>query len=146
MRERDRERFDGLLEEALENLPARLRKLLDEDVPLIVDDRPDEALARSLAREWGEEYSEEFRAGLCGLHTGIPLTERSVSHSGVMPTEIRIFREGILDLAGGFEAQDGESREDVDDAVYDEIMVTLLHEIGHHFGLGEDDLERLGYG
>lgn len=83
--------------------------------------------------------------GLCGLHTGVPLTERSVEHSGVSPEDIRIFREGIVNTAGGWKPQPGETADDVDDAVFEEIWVTVLHEIGHHFGLDEADLEALGF-
>lgn len=145
MNHRERERFDGLLAEAMETLPEALRHLLDE-VPLIVDDRPEPALAKSLAKEWGESWTPEFAGEICGLHTGVPLTERSVGHSGVMPTDIRLFREGIINTAGGWEAGEEETDEDVDDAVYEEIWITLLHEMGHHFGLTEEDLEALGYG
>lgn len=76
---------------------------------------------------------------LCGLHSGTPFTEQSVEHSGGLPDAIMLFREGVLATAGGWDNPDGE------DAVYEEIMITLLHEIGHHFGLSEDDLARLGY-
>lgn len=144
----ERARFDSLLEEAIDQLPARLHGLLEE-VPLVVDDQPDAALTRELFTELGHEEGEtleEFSEGLCGLHSGVPLTETSVEHSGIMPGNIRIFREGIVWTAGGWEAGDGESDDDVDDAIYDEIAITLLHEIGHHFGLGEQDLEELGYG
>ncbi len=144
MSPRERERFDALFEEALENLPEHLRPLLDE-VPVILDDRPEPALVESLAKEWGEKVTPEFAAEICGLHSGVPLTERSVAHSGVIPTDIRLFREGIVNVAGGWEPGEDETPDEVDDAVYDEIMITLLHEIGHHFGLDEDDLAALGY-
>lgn len=139
-----RERFDALFEEALANLPDHLRALTDE-VPVILDDRPEPALVESLAKEWGEKVTPEFASEICGLHTGIPLTERSVQHSGALPTEIRLFREGIVNVAGGWEPAEDETDDDVDDAVYEEIMITLLHELGHHFGLDEDDLAALGY-
>lgn len=143
----EQQRFDRLLEEALANLPERLRALLEE-VPLVVDDRPEERLARELFEELGHdegETVEEFASTLCGLHSGVPLTERSVARTGDLPTNIRIFRDGIVATAGGWEPGEGETTEDVDDAVYEEIVVTLLHEIGHHFGLDEKDLEELGY-
>lgn len=130
MSPKERARFDSLLEEVLDALPAHIRRLLD-DVPLIVDDRPSPAILQSMGM--GPEES------LCGLHTGVPITERSVEHSGVMPDEIRIFREGILEIAGGWD------QEEADDWVFDEIWVTVLHEMGHHFGLDEKDLEQLGY-
>lgn len=141
MKARERERFDALLEEAIGALPEGVRALLEE-VPLIVDDRPEDALVRMLAAESGEDVStrgalDAFASELCGLHSGRMVTERSVEDSGEAPEDIRVFREGIVNLAGGWRA--GE------DAVYEEIAITLLHEIGHHFGLEEEDLEELGY-
>ena len=75
---------------------------------------------------------------LCGLHSGIPFTERSLDGTD-LPNEITLFRLGIIALAGGWE------QPEADDVVYEEIMVTLLHEMGHQFGLDEDDLTGLGY-
>lgn len=144
MTKRERERFDALLEEAMDALPEHLRPMLEE-VPVIIDDRPDDALIKSLAKEWGEEPTPEFASEICGLHTGVPLTHRGAAESGLIPTDIRLFREGIINTAGGWNTNEGESSEDVDDAVYEEIMITLLHEIGHHFGLSEEDLAELGY-
>jgi len=126
----ERGRFDDLLEEAISALPQGLRALLDV-TPVIVEDYPSE----QVLREMGIERRDE----LCGLHSGIALTERSVEHSGTLPEDIHLYREGIVALAGGW-ANDG-----VEDAVYEEIWVTLLHEMGHHFGLNEDELAELGY-
>lgn len=136
----ERERFDELLEEAIAALPEHIAVLLEE-VPVIVDDKPDDALASSLVREWGEDDSEDNKqrliAELCGLHTGVMLTERSVEHPPDVPEDIRLFRVGIYHQAGG--------RGTDDDTLFEEIWVTLVHEIGHHFGLDEDDLDALGY-
>lgn len=132
---KDRERFDGLLEEAIDQLPPALRSLIDE-VPVVALDRPSESMLRDLGIDPADE---EEATSLCGLHSGVSNAERSVERSGDLPSDIHIFREGIICLAGGFD-QPG-----ADDIVYEEIMVTLLHEIGHEFGLDEDDLERLGY-
>jgi predicted Zn-dependent protease with MMP-like domain len=130
-----RDRFDSLLEEALDALPEPVRELLDQ-VPLVVEDRPSRELLDDLAADGVLAAGEE---DLCGLHTGIALTERSVEHSGHMPDRIQVFRQGIVSTAGGW------NQPDADDAVYEEIMITLLHEIGHHFGLDEEDLAELGY-
>ncbi len=141
MTQRERDRFDGLLEEALENLPPKLHDLLEE-VPLVVEDVPSEKLTDELMESMGlleGETREEFRDGLCGLHSGLGLTERSVEHSHELPEDIRLFRTGIVNLAGGWD------QAEADDLVYEEIMVTLLHEIGHHFGLDEEQLAELGY-
>lgn len=126
----DRQRFDEILEGVLDSLPPALHDLL-ELVPLIVDDRPEPALLRELGMETDEL--------LCGLHSGIALTERSVEHSGALPEDIRIYREGIVELAGGWRGRDAEQR------ITREVRITVLHEIGHHFGLDEDDLANLGY-
>lgn len=124
-----REHFDALLEAVLAALPPRLHELLDE-APVIVEDKPSLQLRAELNMNDADEY-------LCGLHSGTPLTERSVSHGHDLPETIHLFRNGIVTAAGGWHAGD--------EAVAEEISVTLLHEIGHHFGLDEDDLERLGY-
>jgi len=119
-----------MVEGVLERLPVALRRLIDE-VPVIVLDEP----TREMLEDMGilpEEAGE-----LCGLHTGVAFTERTVERSGEMPADIHIFRRGVVEEAGGWEDLE---------AVREEIEVTLLHEIGHHFGLDEDDLERLGYG
>ncbi len=130
----DQERFDGLVEEAIDNLPPALAKLLDE-IPVIVLDTPTPEMLRSLgiAADAVEAISE-----LCGLHTGTAFTDSSVEQPP-LTSDIHLFRDGILSLAGGWASPEA------DDLVYEEIMVTLLHEIGHQFGLDEDDLERLGY-
>jgi len=131
-----RELIDARIDRAVEALPSDLRRLLDE-VPLIVLDRP----TIGMLREMGVADSEEG-GRIAGLHTGIARTERSIEHSGELPGQIHIFREGVLHMAGGWPAQ-------VDEAFLaaldEEIRITLLHEIGHEMGLDEDDLEALGY-
>lgn len=132
---RDRDRFDALLEEAIDQLPPALHRLIEE-VPVVALDRPTASMLRDLGIDPNDE---EEATSLCGLHSGVSKTERSVERSGDLPSDIHLFREGIIELAGGFD------QPEADDIVYEEIMVTLLHEIGHEFGLDEDDLERLGY-
>lgn len=131
----DRDRFDVLLEEAIGELPPSLHKLIEE-VPVVALDRPTHEMLRELGIDPNDE---EEVTSICGLHTGVSNTEKSVERSGELPADIHIFREGIIELAGGW------NQPEADDIVYEEIMITLLHEIGHQFGLDEDDLERLGY-
>ncbi len=135
----ERDRFDRILERVIAALPEGLRSLLDE-APVVVDDvPPPEVMA---------EFGVEDPADLCGLHSGVPLTERSVSDPGGSVETISLYRVGIVEAAGGWRRwwdEDGEAWGGVDQ-VEEEIRTTLLHEIGHHFGLGEEDLERLGYG
>ncbi|MEM1167244.1 MAG: metallopeptidase family protein [Planctomycetota bacterium] len=131
-----RDRFDTLLQEVLETLPPAIAHLLDE-VAVIVDDEPEDELAAELMAEMDLER-DEIRE-LCGLHTGTALTERSVEQVAEPPEHIHLFRRGIIEVAGGWADPEAE------DHIADEIAITLLHEIGHHFGLDEDDLARLGY-
>ena len=116
--------FGDLVEEAIAELPEEFAKFLEE-VPVEVLDRPDESHLRRVG------------AGpnglLLGLYVGRPRTSRSVEHSGAMPDMIYIFQEPIQTVS--------RTREEL----IRQVRVTVLHEIGHHFGLGEDDLTRLGY-
>ncbi len=135
----DQERFDALVEEVMENLPPGFRKLLDE-VPVIVEDRPSRELIAEL-REEGVIAPDEAADddALCGLHSGVAFTEAAIDDTGRLPSDIYLFREGILKQAGGWKG-DGDEED-----VYEEIWVTLLHEVGHQFGLSEEDLEGLGF-
>lgn len=140
MTEAERDRFDRILEEVMADLPQGVL-CLTEEMPVIVEDRPEQKLLDELSKEAGEAIEPDE---LCGLHTGVAFTDRSATSSGELPSEIRLFREGILAEAGGWE-EDGEDVEAVEGSIYEQIRITLLHEIGHQFGLDEDDLERLGY-
>ena len=127
----DRKHFDEQVEKVLAEMPAQIHELL-ERVPLHVEDHPSE----ETMRDRGVEYLDD----LCGLYTGFPLTERSIQHSGVLPDVVTIYREGILSAAAdrGDRIRPGRLRR--------EIRITILHELGHHHGLTEDDLRALGYG
>lgn len=136
----ERERFDALLREVLEDIPAGVRDLLEE-VPVVVEDEP----SRRLLIDMGEDPDAPDAAeSLCGLHTGHAFTERSVEASGELPSNITLFRRGIVAEAGGWREAPGDP-DSADDRVYEQIWITLLHEVGHQFGLDEDDLEQLGY-
>lgn len=127
--------FDDLLERILAELPESIQQLLEE-VPLIVEDEP----SPRLLREMGLSRHDTL---LCGLHWGIPLTHRSVEHSATMPDRMMLFRGPILRTAG---YRLGRQAASAMDELERQIRITLLHEIGHHFGLDEDDLAALGYG
>lgn len=126
-----RDYFDRILDEVLADLPEQVHRLLDQ-VTMYVDDYPDPHVLRQL--------HVPDRRQLCGLYTGIPLGERSVQHSGVLSDAIHVFREGILCRAGNVHGT-------VDtEELRREIRITVLHELGHHFGMGEGELRKLGYG
>ncbi|MCM2277618.1 MAG: metallopeptidase family protein [Oligoflexia bacterium] len=124
-----RARFERVLERVLDELPPEIMELL-ADVPLIVEDEPSKAVRREMGLE-----DQAGPSDLCGAHWGVPLSARSVSEPVFEPERILLFRGPILRLAGESEAE-----------LEEQIRVTLLHEIGHHFGLTEEDLEDLGYG
>jgi predicted Zn-dependent protease with MMP-like domain len=71
---------------------------------------------------------------LLGLYHGVALTERTSDYGGVLPDRIFIYREAILDIC-----------HDEDDVV-NEVAVTVLHEIAHHFGIDDARLHELGWG
>jgi predicted Zn-dependent protease with MMP-like domain len=70
---------------------------------------------------------------LLGLYEGIALTERDSSYGGSLPDAITIYRDALLDIC------------DSDDDVVEEVMVTVVHEIAHHFGIDDDRLHELGW-
>ncbi len=131
MNPRTRRRFDEQLEWVLGQLPPMVHELI-EKVPLHVEDYPS---AETMA-EVGVRHREE----LCGLYTGIALTDRSVEHSGTLPDVVTIYREGILESARDANGRVHTNR------LRREIRVTILHELAHHHGLDEDELRELGYG
>jgi predicted Zn-dependent protease with MMP-like domain len=126
----EREMFDELLDEVMSELPEPIHALLEE-VPLVVEDYPDDAVL--------EEMGIEDPGELCGLHSGIPLTQRSVMQSGDLPETIHIYRDGILNQSTDRKGVVTPGR------LKRQIRITVLHEIGHHFGLDEDELAKLGY-
>jgi predicted Zn-dependent protease with MMP-like domain len=126
-----RRRFDEHLEWVLERLPPMIHELI-EQVPLHVEDYPSE----EVMNQTGVEYIDD----LCGLYTGIPIGEKSVMHSGTMPDVVTIYREGIISASADRHGRISIKR------LREQIRITVLHEIGHHHGLTEKDLRKLGYG
>lgn len=71
---------------------------------------------------------------LLGLYQGVALTERDSSYAGSLPDTITIFREALLEVCST-EAE-----------VVEEVAVTVIHEMAHHFGIDDDRLHELGWG
>lgn len=84
-----RRRFDEQFEWVLERMPPLIHELI-ERVPLHVEDYP--------SAEVMERIGVRYIDSLCGLYTGIPIRDKSVWHSGVMPDVVTIYREGILSV------------------------------------------------
>ncbi len=126
----ERDHFDRLLQTVLSALPEHISRMLGE-VPLVVEDYPSDEVMAS--------FDMAFRDELCGLHDGVPLTERSVEDSGQVPDHILLYREGVIANAAD------DTGEVHDPELLRQIRITVLHELGHHFGLDEDDLAAIGY-
>ena len=135
MTPQERERFDRIAERVFESLPAPLKALMEE-VPVIIDDVPGDDVLRYYDMDL---TAPGVHSELLGLHTGVPMTDQSVEDSGTLPPEVQLYRAGIIEFAGGW------SGDDADERIAEEIRITVLHELGHHFGLEEDDLADLGY-
>jgi predicted Zn-dependent protease with MMP-like domain len=115
--------IEAIARRTLEALPEPFARSLG-DVVLLVEDFADEETLRAM------EIEEPF--DLTGLYEGLPLTERSVEQSGTLPDRIRLFRRPILDewAAGG-------------DTLEHLVAQVLIHEVGHHFGLSDEDMHTL---
>jgi predicted Zn-dependent protease with MMP-like domain len=70
---------------------------------------------------------------LLGLYEGVALTERDSDYSGSLPDAITIYREALLDVC------------DSEEEVVEEVAITVIHEIAHHFGIDDDRLHELGW-
>ena len=109
------ERFEDLVAQALDEIPDDLARLMDNLVFVVEDDVPP-----------GTEP-------LLGLYEGIPLTERGQWYAGALPDRITIYRLPILGIC------------DTEDDVVEEVHITVVHEVAHHFGIDDDRLHELGY-
>ena len=107
--------FAEHVERAVGSLPPELRRAMS-NVDIVVE----------------EENADD--ADLFGLYLGIPLTDRDSGYSGVLPDRIAIYRRPLEEEFG-----------DDPDVLEDEIRITVLHEIAHHFGIDEDRLDELGW-
>jgi predicted Zn-dependent protease with MMP-like domain len=108
--------FESLVAEALDSIPPELAALIDNCVVLVEDDPP-----------------ADVPPGLLGLYSGTPLTERG-DFAPVLPDTVQIFRRPILAIC------------DTEDDVVEEVHITVVHEIAHHFGIDDERLDELGYG
>ena len=117
------EDLDAVMQDAIAGLPERIRAAID-DVPVLVEEYPTEDMLR--------ETDPPFPPDILGFFRGTSKFDKSVAHSGTLPSTIHIFRRNIEHFVG--------EREEV----VDELRVTLLHEIGHSLGMDEEELEALG--
>lgn len=120
-------RFEALVARALGLLPPEFEAHMDS-VSVVIAERPERELLSSLGADPDDPEDTLF-----GLYEGVPLIERR--HDDLLlPDQITIFRRPLLEYC--------ESEEEV----VEEVRITVLHEIGHFFGMDEGRLEELGYG
>ncbi|MFQ5813139.1 MAG: metallopeptidase family protein [Anaerolineae bacterium] len=119
-----REEFEALVDEALADLPSEILERMD-NVAVTVAYWPSRA---QLVRA-----GVQSPATLFGLYEGVPLTKRGVNYGMVPPDRITLF-QGSLEAACRTLA-----------AIQEQVRRTVIHEIGHHFGIDEDRIRELGY-
>ena len=117
-------KFAELVEQALSDIPAPLAEYM-RDLTVDVESVPDSRTCR--------DADVDDAPGLLGLYRGTPLTSRSVEQDGNLPDRITIYQRNIERMCS--------TRAEI----IREIRRTVFHEVGHHFGLDEDDLAALGY-
>jgi len=114
------EAFEALVRQAVEGVPSEYRRLL-KNVAIVVEDTP----SRDVLDDLGLESEDE----LLGLYSGTSLEHESFfSVEGQLPSRISIYRKPILRLCRSAEE------------VIKEVRDTVVHEIGHHFGLNDDEM------
>ncbi len=112
----DPDAFDEMVGRALDDLPDELARLVDNVVVLVEPEAPAED------------------PDLLGLYEGLALTERPANHAGELPDRILLFRGPLLDMA------------DTVEQLEEEVRITVVHEVAHHFGLDDARLHELGWG
>ncbi len=124
--------FDDIVRRAIEGLPPWIHHVLEE-VDVIVQDDPGPE-AEAFIDAAGPDASEPGGpTDILGLYCGTPLTDRSVTAAGELSDVIYIYRNAHRALALP------------DRALADEVARTLIHEIAHHFGFDEDEVDDAGF-
>ena len=110
-------RFEDLVAEALDGIPEELGALMDNVAVLIVD--------------------EPAEPGLLGRYDGVPLTERGEGYGGYghlpMPDRIEIYRLPLCEMCA------------TEEELVEQVQITVVHEVAHHFGIDDDRLDELGW-
>lgn len=120
-----RERFEVLVEEALDDLPDTILDMLDNVAVVVADAPTPEQLREAGALDAGEL--------LLGLYEGIPQVDRGGDYHMVLPDKITLFQRALEAVCP-------------DEVVLRrEVQVTVVHELAHHFGISDDRLEELGW-
>jgi predicted Zn-dependent protease with MMP-like domain len=111
-----RQRFEQLVDDAIDAIPDEIATLVENVVVLVEDEPPADD------------------PDLLGLYDGVALTDRAANHSAELPDRILVFRNPLMEMC----ADEAE--------LVDEIGITVVHEVAHHFGIDDAHLHELGYG
>ncbi|MBW3070376.1 metallopeptidase family protein [Actinomyces sp. 594] len=118
--------FEAAVADALEMIPEELATQMD-NVVMLVEDEPDPEMLTDA------DYDEDGRPTLLGLYEGVPLTERDAGWSLVLPDRILIFQGPLQRWCS--------SRQEL----VEQVAVTVIHEVAHHFGISDTRLHELGW-
>ncbi len=121
----ERDEFEALVREALDDLPDEFARRL-ENIEVVIEDEPDAAVLRSLGMNPRHQT-------LFGLYQGVPLNQRGASYGGVLPDKISIYYYPLVRACR------------TPDALRRQVRRTVMHEIGHFFGLDDAEIRALGY-
>lgn len=119
--------FEGLVAEALDDLPPYVQERM-ENVAVLVQEWPNATQLSNGA------VAENYETELLGLYEGINRVDRAAGYHLATPDRITLFWRAIVEEVG-----DGDR-----DAIRAEIRRTVIHEVAHHFGIDDAELERLG--
>jgi len=117
-----RDEFRACVDDALASIPDHFRDAMS-NIAIVIEDEP--------SAETLEDVGIEPPDTLFGLYQGTPLTERTWAHGNTLPDKITLYQSVIEDESDG-----------PDDVVV-AIGETLIHEIGHYFGLSEEEIEEI---
>ncbi len=122
----DRDKFESLVEKAFEELPPEFKSRID-NVHIVVDDLPD--VIDMMSARIRDPYS------LLGLYSGVPLNRRGPDYGvyPVLPDRIKLFKQNIERIC----RNDGE--------IESKVREVLIHEVGHYFGMTDEEIRRAGY-
>ena len=119
----ERKEFERIVLELIDRLPERFKNDM-KNVSIVLEERPSMSLLKEVGVRGGR---------LLGLYQGIPLTKRGLGYNGVLPDRIILFMKEIEEAA---------KMENI--PLVEKIKNVLYHEVGHYFGLNEEELRRLG--
>jgi len=116
----NKDEFEKLVLEAIKEIPVKFRHRM-ENVEITVEDRPSQEILEKQGIAQGSL--------LLGLYQGVPITKRTTYYTNVLPDKITIYQENVEKITSG------------EKNLKETIKRVIIHEIGHYYGLGEEDMK-----